>query len=100
MTAGVVFRDPPPARNGGRDWAAVAAEVKRQPGRWAFLGDLSTAICGRIMGGRAPGFDGEWQFTTRSLPGTTRRDFYARYLGASTTTDLSAHVDFGKRTTP
>ena len=94
----VIFCDPPSPRGPGKygakyDWHAIANALKSRPGEWALLGSFSTGICSRVMTGGYKAFDGgQWEFTTRSKPGTTDRDLYGIYLGEAEEPDEEASV--------
>lgn len=96
----LVFRDPPPPSPRVRlvDWAALADELKQHRGRWVYLGEHTTGTCGRLMARAYPGFDGQWEITTRRIPNSKLRDLYLRYMGESEQPDLHAHIDFGTET--
>lgn len=76
----IVWKDPPPAQNGGNQagkWAAIRAQLMERPGVWALVASNASAGMAPWQPRRA-GFE----VTTRSA-GTNppRFDVYMRYVG-------------------
>ena len=89
-TAELKFQDPPARQYGGRsasrDWAAIAAELRRNPGRWALVAEgVSVGNSAGIRSGRNSAFRpiGAFEVTERTVPDTNRRmvDVYMRFVG-------------------
>jgi hypothetical protein len=85
--SGVLRWEEPPARRNGvvRDWVAIAADLKAQPGEWAII-----AVCvNQPLAGQtarqvrdssyAALRDGRYEAKARSVDGEHR--VYARYVG-------------------
>jgi len=77
----IIWRDPPPIQRDRSLWKRLQA-LMAEPGRWAVLGEYSsiqsataTASCLRNRGARP---EGDFQFTSRSLP-SGRAELYGRY---------------------
>jgi hypothetical protein len=81
----VVWRDPPPREHRGGTagkYLDLIADLKANPGRWAYLGEFTASAATNWRAGRVAGTK-PGEFTTRvvMLPHSSRCDLYVRYLG-------------------
>ncbi|MFJ5532382.1 hypothetical protein [Streptomyces sp. NPDC093261] len=87
MTVELMYEDPPHARMpGSPDYEAMAAELRRNPGRWAVIKLAETqqsaaTIAYAIRCGRYPAFRPAEQWDTRSRTVDGEFRVYARFSG-------------------
>ncbi len=84
------WEEPPPShmrgpgRGAASKWDSLAAQLREHPGRWALVDEGNNAsLIDTIKFGRAVCFRpaGDFEATTRKIPGTNTTRVYARFLG-------------------
>lgn len=91
------FREPPISDMEQRTtkWRNIVAELRGNPGEWAFVGNYSPGVPAQIRAGMYPAFindddirsadvqlANDWEVTSRGSDDERRRcDVYIRYIG-------------------
>lgn len=73
----LVADDPGPVRRGRIDWWWVAEQVRAHAPSWVCVGQFAPGISTRVKRGEYAALpEGEFEVTTRQVPGTKRKRYF------------------------